>query len=209
MPIFCSKCGQKNRAKSKFCNNCANSLQISTPNGILQSGTILKNRYKIINLIKAGGMGAVYKAVDTKFDNISAIKELLPPYGATLQQDAQAAEWFKREANLLNTLHHTNLPEVSDYFVNCNRYYLVMTFVEGEDLETILARDGKPELPVKKVLEWATEVLQVLEYIHNQKPPIVLRKKLYELFKNQRHAYLSIYLFERPLKKVYIKFFPR
>lgn len=175
MSIFCIKCGKENRDTSKFCNNCANPLQISTPSGPLHSGTIMENRYKIINLIKAGGMGAVYKALDIKFDNICAIKELLPPYGATPQQEAQSAEWFKREAKLLNTLHHTNLPKVSDYFVNYGRYYLVMTFVEGEDLETILARDGKPELPSKKVVEWATEVLQVLEYIHNQKPPIVYR----------------------------------
>jgi len=175
MPIFCSKCGKENRDASKFCNICATSLQISTPSGPLQKGTILENRYKVIELIKAGGMGAVYKALDIKFDSICAIKELLPPYGATPQQEAQSAEWFKREAKLLNTLHHTNLPKVSDYFVNYGRYYLVMTFVEGEDLEIILARDGKPELPAEKVVEWVTDVLQVLEYIHNQKPPIVYR----------------------------------
>ena len=175
MPIFCSKCGKENRDTSKFCNNCASSLQISISSGPLQTGTILENRYKIINLIKSGGMGAVYKAVDTKFDSTCAIKELLPPYGATPQQEAQAAEWFKREAKILNTLHHTNLPKVSDYFINYNRYYLVMTFVEGEDLETILARDGKPGLPVDKVVGWAKEILQVLEYIHNQNPPIVYR----------------------------------
>jgi len=175
MPVFCNNCGRENRDTSKFCSGCSTALQqTSSPSGPLSSGTILEKRYKIIELIKSGGMGAVYKALDDKLDRICAVKELLPPFG-TPQQQAQAAEWFKREAKLLAKLSHANLPGVIDSFTFNGRYYLVMEFIEGMDLDTILQKDGNPGLPEDKVVEWAKQVLMVLEYLHNQNPPIIYR----------------------------------
>ena len=176
MPIFCNSCGGENRDTSKFCSACGAGLQQSSPtSGPLTPGVLLENRYKIVNLIKAGGMGAVYKAVDDKLDSICTIKELLPPYSSSPQELAQATQWFKREAKLLARLDHSNLPKVSDYFINNGRYYLAMTFIEGEDLETMLSKEGKPGLPVDKVIKWAKQILQVLDYLHKQNPPVVYR----------------------------------
>lgn len=149
-------------------------MQQFSPNRPLISGTILEGHYKIISLIKAGGMGAVYKALDERLDSIIALKELIPPFGDQKQQK-QSTDWFEREAKILAKLDHANLPKVSDYFVSGGRYYLVMTFVDGEDLETILNREGEPGLPEEKVIEWTKQVLLVLDYLHNQKPPIVYR----------------------------------
>jgi len=174
MSIFCKKCGKKNRKDAKFCNKCGDTILSSTPAGPLKPGTVLQNRYKIVSLVKAGGMGAIYKALDSKLDRAWAVKELLPPYG-TPEQQAEATKWFKREAKLLARLDHPNLPSVSDYFTSNGRYYLVMTFVEGGDLEAILDREGKKGLPVEKVLHWSREVLYVLDYLHNLNPPIVYR----------------------------------
>jgi serine/threonine protein kinase len=122
--MICNTCGNQNRDTSKFCKNCGGSLQNSLGNSTLTSGTILENRYKIIDLIKSGGMGAVYKAIDEKLDRIQAVKELIPPYG-TQQQQLQVTDWFKREARILSKLDHPCLPVVFDYFLAGGRYYLV------------------------------------------------------------------------------------
>ncbi|MEW6040983.1 MAG: serine/threonine-protein kinase [Elusimicrobiota bacterium] len=175
MSIFCSKCGESNKDSAKFCCGCGGGLiTASSSSGPLTPGTLLENRYKITTLIKTGGMGAVYKANDKKFDNICAVKEFLPPFGNP-QEQQQAAVWFQREARILNKMDHPNLPKVSDYFVNNGRYYLVMNFIDGQDLETKLSCEGKPGLPFDKVVEWSKQVLQVLDYLHSQNPPIVYR----------------------------------
>lgn len=168
MPVFCDNCGHQNRDAAKFCFGCGIVIQQSSFSGNLPAGTILEKRYKIIKLIKSGGMGAVYKAVYEKFDSICAVKELL-------SRSKSSDEWFKREAKLLYNLHHTNLPKVSDYFIENGRYYLVMTYIKGEDLDTILQKEGTPGLPEDKVVTWAKQILEVLDYLHNQKPPIIYR----------------------------------
>jgi serine/threonine protein kinase len=140
----------------------------------LTEGTILEKRYKIISLIKAGGMGAVYKASDEKLDCICAVKELIPPFGSSKIHD-QSAEWFKREAKLLARLDHPNLPKVFDYFISHGRYYLVMTLIDGEDLESKLKREGKPGFSEEKVTEWTVEILNLLDYLHSRKPPVIYR----------------------------------
>jgi serine/threonine protein kinase len=106
MPIFCNNCGRENRDSSSFCSGCGDTLQRTSlsPSGSLTAGTLLENRYKIITLIKAGGMGAVYKAVDDKLDSICTVKELLPPYGVSPQELTQVTDWFKREANCWQNL---------------------------------------------------------------------------------------------------------
>ncbi len=174
MALFCNKCGQKNRKNAKFCNNCGNNFPLSSPSGPLKPGTVLENRYKIIKLIKAGGMGAIYKVTDEKLDRVWALKELLPDYGTPEEQE-EARKWFKREAKLLAGLDHANLPTVSDYFIANGRYYLIMTFVEGEDMEGILKKEGNPGLAEEKVVETAKEVLLVLEYLHSRNPPVIYR----------------------------------
>ncbi len=172
MHLFCSKCGKKNDGKAMLCVSCKNILKI--PDGPLKKGVVLEGRYEILSLIKTGGMGAVYKARDTKLKNICAVKELLPPYGLADKQK-QAEDWFRREAEILAALDHANLPKIIDYFVVFNRYYLVMTFIEGEDLEIILNRDGNPGLPEEKVRAVALQVLEVLDYLHSHDSPIIYR----------------------------------
>ena len=67
MAVFCDNCGYQNRDSAKFCQGCGNVIRQSFFSGNLPAGTILEKRYRIIELIKAGGMGAVYKAVYEKF----------------------------------------------------------------------------------------------------------------------------------------------
>jgi tRNA A-37 threonylcarbamoyl transferase component Bud32 len=133
---------------------------------MIETGTLLQDRYLVEKQIGAGGMGAVYLAVDQRFDNYVAIKE-------TFYQDEELKEAFEREARLLNGLQHPVLPHVSDYFAENNGYFLVMQFIEGEDLSDILKRDGA--FSVAEVLRWTDNLLDALDFLHTQEPPIIHR----------------------------------
>ena len=98
------------------------------------------------------------------------MQNVLPP-----EEQKYIINRFKQEAKILAKLRHPNLPVVSDYFVYHGRYYLIMDYVEGEDLDTLLGREGAPGLPEEKVIHWALEILDVLEYLHSLEPPIIYR----------------------------------
>ena len=133
---------------------------------MIENGTLLQDRYLIEKQIGAGGMGAVYLAVDRRFDSYVAIKE-------TFYKDEELGAAFEREARLLNGLNHSSLPHVSDYFTENNNYFLVMQYIEGEDLSGILKRDGA--FPAEKVLNWTDRLLDALEFLHSQNPPVIHR----------------------------------
>lgn len=149
---------------------------------ILESGSVLRNRYEITELVGQGGMGAVYRALDTRLDGrICAIKEILPTVSALNQSDQaleQMSEQFHMEASILARLDHPNLPKVSDYFtVGDEREYLVMDFVSGRDLQEVIrdaTRQGE-KLQEDQVLAWATQLLDAVGYLHAQEPPVIHR----------------------------------
>ena len=170
---LCAYCGKKNKDTAKFCNGCGNSLEMNiSSREPLPVSTILQNRYEIIQVIKKGSKGFIYKATDSKLDNIFAVKEIFHSDKIELNH---SVERFKREANILANLSHHSLPGVIDYFVSNGRYYLVLDFIEGYNLAEILERYGNPGLPQKEVINWAGQVLDVLDYLHNRNPPVVYR----------------------------------
>jgi len=130
--------------------------------------SLYHDRYRIEKLFGQGGMGAVYKAWDKNLNNYVAIKENLD-----VSTDAQIQ--FSREAQMLSRLSHPNLPRVTDHFESSDSgQYLVMDFVEGEDLQQILQGSEGP-LPVDQALNWISQVSDALAYLHEQNPPIVHR----------------------------------
>jgi serine/threonine protein kinase len=143
---------------------------------ILRKGEILQKRYEILKVLGAGGMGAVYLARDLRFTGVDrkcAIKEL-----SNTASDPQlrrfAADRFKDEANLLVKLDHQGIPKVSDFFSESIHNYLVMDYVEGDDLENVL-ENTSGLLSEDTVLDWAIQVCDVLIYLHGQNPPIIFR----------------------------------
>lgn len=144
----------------------------------LASGTVLRSRYKIVELIGQGGMGAVYRAEDLRLEGRQcALKEVWPEPGTSPSMQAQAREQFHREASTLARLDHPNLPKVSDYFSVGDRDYLVMDFVPGQNLREMVdetRRQGQ-FLEEGKVLAWAQQLCQALEYLHGQDPPVLHR----------------------------------
>ncbi len=132
----------------------------------LESGILLNSRYRIERVLGQGGMGAVYLAVDENLGTTVAVKE-------NLNASPESERQFKREATLLATLRHPNLPRVTDHFVLSGQQYLVMDFVEGEDLRERLANGGP--VPVAEVLRWAAQICDALSYLHGRTPPVVHR----------------------------------
>jgi serine/threonine-protein kinase len=131
----------------------------------LSPGQVLNDRYRIVRLLGQGGMGAVYHAHDPVLNRAVAIKELQPDPITGEQAAEQVRQQFLREAQSLASLHHPNLPRVTDYFTQNRLQYLVMDYIEGQSLqELVLARHGG--LDEDQVLEWADQLLSALDYIH-------------------------------------------
>ena len=119
-------------------------------------------------------MGAVYQAKDLKRQGtVCAIKEMslsmVPP-----AEQAQAIQNFKIEAKMLWGLDHPNLPVLTGFFSQNQRYFLVMEYINGLTLEELLERNKGP-FPERRVLGWARQLCDVLEYLHSQNPPIIFR----------------------------------
>ncbi len=140
----------------------------------LAAGHLLDGRYRIKRVLGAGGMGRVYLGNDTRLANRPvAIKEMIVGDGI---KEKKAIEDFAREARVLAVLSHPGIPSLIDYFVEGGRHYLVMEFVAGGDLQAMIDKLGPGgRLPEEKVLTWARQILEVLEFLHGQKPPIVYR----------------------------------
>lgn len=144
----------------------------------LKNEEILRGRYKIRERIGEGGMGSIYLADDMRLKGRQcALKEV--EYDRALPENIreEAREQFLREATILARLDHPNLPKVSDFFSNGSRDYLVMDYVPGRDLRSMLleARRNKKKLPEKEVLVWAEQISNALTFLHSQDPPIVHR----------------------------------
>ena len=134
----------------------------------LSPGQTLNNRYRIVKLLGQGGFGAVYRVWDTHLERPRALKENLDP-------SADAQRQFKREAHILADLVHPNLPRVMDHFIIQGRgEYLVMDFIEGEDLQQMLLKRAAP-LQEREVLAWIGQVCDALIYLHDRQTPIIHR----------------------------------
>ncbi len=145
--------------------------------GLLPEGLQLQERYKILRVVGVGGMGAVYKAQDLRFPSVMrlcAVKEMI-----NTATDPKVRQMiirnFEREASILATLSHSAIPQVYDYFTEDTRSYLVLEFIDGKDLEALLA-ETEGFFSEATVLEWAIQLCDVLSYLHNHKPrPIIFR----------------------------------
>jgi len=134
---------------------------------MIETGKVLQQRYRIDKQIGQGGMGAVYVATDERFGSIVAIKE-------TLFMDDNYRKAIEREARLLNSLKHSALPRVTDHFLEENGQFLVMEYISGEDLSRTLEDNSRP-FPVDQVLTWADQLLDALDFLHNQAHPVIHR----------------------------------
>jgi outer membrane protein assembly factor BamB/tRNA A-37 threonylcarbamoyl transferase component Bud32 len=143
----------------------------------LQPGFILSDRYSIQDVIGVGGMGSVYRARDLHFPNVTkfvAVKEMYNSARDALVRQT-IVQNFEREANILVTLNHPSIPRIFDYFTHASRSYLVLEYINGKDLEAILA-ESQGFFPEDTIIGWAIELCDVLEFLHSHRPePIIFR----------------------------------
>lgn len=144
----------------------------------LSPGEILRERYRIQAHIGQGGSGNIYLAEDLRLEGrLCAIKAVEHDPRLPEKTLEEAREQFFREASVLARLDHPNLPKVSDYFVSGNCQFLVMDYVPGQDLRTLIhdARRHKQFLHEETVLGWMQQLCSALMYLHTQAPPIIHR----------------------------------
>ncbi|HWE61893.1 MAG TPA: protein kinase [Chloroflexota bacterium] len=139
----------------------------------LQPGATLAGRYHILRTIHHGGMSLVYLADDTMQNRQVAIKELRLPKNAGEQELSEAKTWFARESYLLSTLEHPLIPHFYSVFPEADRSYIVQEYVDGENLEQVVSRQGP--FPEDEVIRWAGALCDLLIYLHNRPEPVIFR----------------------------------
>lgn len=117
-------------------------------------------------------MGSVYLARQLQTDRLVAVKEMDANQSGEARRSAMAQ--FRHEAKILCGLNHQRLPQVLDFFELENTPYLVMEYIKGRSLASVVATEEDP-LPEKMVRAWAEELCLVLEYLHTHNPPVVFR----------------------------------
>jgi serine/threonine protein kinase/Tol biopolymer transport system component len=133
----------------------------------LERGALLHKRYRIVEILGQGGMGSVYKAVDENLGVDVALKE-------NLFTTDEYARQFRLEAVILANLRHPNLPRVTDHFVIGDQgQYLVMDYIEGEDLRQRMERVGN--ITEDEAILIGAAICDALAYLHTRKPPILHR----------------------------------
>jgi eukaryotic-like serine/threonine-protein kinase len=133
----------------------------------LERGALLHKRYRIVEILGQGGMGSVYRAVDENLGVDVAVKE-------NLFTTDEYARQFRLEAVILANLRHPNLPRVTDHFVIGDQgQYLVMDYIEGEDLRQRMERAGN--ISEDDAILMGAAMCDALTYLHTRKPPILHR----------------------------------
>ena len=133
----------------------------------LERGALLHKRYRIVEILGQGGMGSVYRAVDENLGVDVAVKE-------NLFTTDEYARQFRLEAVILANLRHPNLPRVTDHFVIGDQgQYLVMDYIEGEDLRQRMERMGN--ITEDEAILMGAAMCDALSYLHTRKPPILHR----------------------------------
>ncbi|HEV2583900.1 MAG TPA: serine/threonine-protein kinase, partial [Ktedonobacteraceae bacterium] len=178
--VYCHHCGAANPAENAVCFACEHVLGMTEEQELEQEqAPLLRERYRLRAQVGTGGFGAVYRAEDTTQDDaIVAIKQINLA-GLSAQEKIEATDGFYREVRLLSGLKHPNLPTIHDSFTDPEHWYIVMDFIDGETLETYLAKrfsgQQEPGLPLSETLDLGLQLCTVLDYLHTRQPPIIFR----------------------------------
>ncbi len=140
---------------------------------------VLNNRWEVVDRLGQGGMGTVYMARDLNLQTLGhqkkacVVKELRDDFFREEDKE-KAQEFFLREQNVLASLDHPNIVRVLDQFSQKGKFYLVMEYVQGQNLHEMVMKRGEP-FPEETVIGWAVQICDVLEYLHEHDPPVIYR----------------------------------
>lgn len=137
---------------------------------MLEIGSVVDGKYKILSKIGQGGMSVVYMAINERANKTWAIKEVR-------KDGVQNFEMVKQglivETDMLKRLHHPNIPSIIDVVEDDERFLIVMDYIEGNSLQKALKDYGAQ--PQEEVIEWTKQLCDALGYLHSRKPPIIYR----------------------------------
>ena len=137
---------------------------------MLEIGSLLDGKYKILNEIGHGGMSVVYLALNERANKTWAVKEVRKDGG---NDTTVVSQNLVAETEMLKKLDHPNLPSIIDVIDKDDSFIIVMDYIEGNSLQDLIDTDG-PQHP-EKVIEWAKQLCDVLGYLHSRRPPIIYR----------------------------------
>jgi serine/threonine-protein kinase len=160
----CSHAG--NPPGNVFCIHCGQPLRVEHQ----------IRQYQVLQTLGQGGMGTTYLAWVPQFPGIKATGGgllVLKEMNAEMAEIAKAQELFEREARALKNLNHPGIPQFYEFFVEAGKKYLAMELIHGQDLEKLVSNSG-PVLP-QQAIEWMIQTCKVLNYIHEQDPPLIHR----------------------------------
>ena len=174
----CPSCGYQTRPQSRFCPRCGRPLDGRlSPDDELKGGD-----YRILHSLTKGGMGAVYLAQDRRaFDRFCVVKQMLEYYDPTDPEERRRAqERFEEEGRTLASLSHPGTPRIYAFFSENGRHFIVMEFVQGQNLESFVRHEDEAgrlvpgkHLPQEEVVRCTIQVCRILEYLHSQSRPVV------------------------------------
>jgi serine/threonine-protein kinase len=142
----------------------------------LLEGQVLQDRYEVLRLIGQGGMGSVFMARDLRLKGRPCVIKKLRDDFFREEDRLKARGFFEREMQVLSELRHPHIVQILDFFAENDDYFLVMEYVQGNNLYQMLRTDRQGEpFPQKMVVEWVEQVCEVLHYMHSQHPPVVYR----------------------------------
>ena len=137
---------------------------------MLETGSLVDGKYKILNKIGQGGMSIVYLAMNERANKQWAIKEVRRDGVKNFEVVKQG---LLAETDLLKKLHHPNLPSIIDVIDSDGTFLIVMDYIEGRHLESVIKEYGAQNQ--EDVIKWAKQLCEVLSYLHSRKPPIIYR----------------------------------
>ena len=137
---------------------------------MLQIGSLVDGKYKILNKVGQGGMSVVYLAMNEKANKQWAVKEVRKD--GVLDFEA-VKQGLVAETDILKKLDHPNLPSIVDVIDTDEAFIIIMDYIQGNSLSKALQEFGAQ--PQENVIEWAKQLCDVLGYLHSQNPPIIYR----------------------------------
>ena len=137
---------------------------------MLEIGSLVDGKYKVLNIIGQGGMSVVYLAMNEKANKQWAIKEVRKD---GIKNFELVKQGLIVETNMLKKLSHPNLPSIIDVIDQDGTFLIVMDYIQGNPLDKTLEEEGAQ--PQELVIEWAKQICDVLEYLHTRTPPIIYR----------------------------------
>lgn len=137
---------------------------------MLQIGSLVDNKYKILSEVGRGGMSVVYLAINERANKTWAVKEIRKDGTCDFEAVKQG---LVVETDMLKKLHHDHLPSIIDVIDQEDSFLIVMDYIEGKSLQSVLKHGGAQ--PKELVVQWGIQLCDVLGYLHSRKPPIIYR----------------------------------